>query len=74
MKRWLFLGAILGAMMSPGCIVTSPTPARQVVVQSGGVCVNTCRYAFDRECDDGRPGAHTSLCGYGTDCGDCGPG
>ncbi|HJL09066.1 MAG TPA: hypothetical protein RMH85_11225, partial [Polyangiaceae bacterium LLY-WYZ-15_(1-7)] len=38
----------------------------------GGQCTNTCRYANDGECDDGRPGSHTSLCAYGSDCNDCG--
>jgi len=36
-------------------------------------CNDTCRYSGDNECDDGRPGAHTSLCDPGTDCTDCGP-
>lgn len=36
-------------------------------------CTNTCRFAFDGECDDGGPGAVTSICDLGTDCGDCGP-
>lgn len=48
-------------------IVSGPQPQNTA-------CTNTCRYANDRECDDGRPGAHTSLCAYGSDCNDCGPG
>lgn len=40
------------------------------------ICENTCGKngsgAFDLTCDDGGPGAYFSLCGYGTDCGDCG--
>ena len=47
-------------------IVSGPQP------QSASACTNTCRYANDSECDDGRPGAHTSLCAYGTDCNDFG--
>ena len=35
-------------------------------------CSNTCRFAGDGECDDGREGAQTSLCTFGTDCADCG--
>ena len=35
-------------------------------------CSNTCRFAGDGECDDGREGAQTSLCTFGTDCTDCG--
>lgn len=42
---------------------------RAVPVQG---CEDTCQYAFDGECDDGGPGAHTSACVYGSDCGDCG--
>jgi hypothetical protein len=48
-------------------IVSGPQP------RAAGSCTNTCRYANDRECDDGRPGAHTALCTAGTDCNDCGP-
>ena len=41
---------------------------------SAALCENTCRYASDRECDDGGPGAeYSSLCNLGTDCEDCGP-
>lgn len=36
-------------------------------------CVDTCGFAHDGECDDGRPGADTDLCDPGTDCSDCGP-
>ncbi|MCL4718691.1 MAG: hypothetical protein KJ057_09490 [Phycisphaerae bacterium] len=34
---------------------------------------NTCRFAFDGECDDGGTGATNSLCAYGSDLADCGP-
>lgn len=37
----------------------------------GGSCSNTCQYANDGTCDDGRPGARFSLCSFGTDCADC---
>ncbi len=36
------------------------------------VCLNTCRYAGDGECDDGGPGAAYAGCTLGTDCEDCG--
>jgi formylglycine-generating enzyme required for sulfatase activity len=39
----------------------------------GAACSNTCRDADDGLCDDGGPGADYSICGLGTDCGDCGP-
>ena len=35
-------------------------------------CENSCEYAFDGECDDGRPGSAYSVCSYGTDGADCG--
>lgn len=37
------------------------------------LCADTCPFAFDGECDDGGPASITSVCEYGTDCGDCGP-
>lgn len=39
----------------------------------GLLCLNSCPFAFDGECDDGGPGSLTSACVFGTDCGDCGP-
>ena len=33
---------------------------------------DSCRYAFDGECDDGGPGSTTNACTYGTDVNDCG--
>jgi hypothetical protein len=35
-------------------------------------CDDTCVTANDGECDDGGQGAVTSICGFGTDCADCG--
>lgn len=49
------------------------TTMMDVATAMGGACTNTCQYANDNECDDGRPNAHTSVCGAGTDCADCGP-
>lgn len=37
----------------------------------GGGAARLCRFTHDGECDDGRPGAHTSLCRFGTDTYDC---
>jgi len=34
-------------------------------------CTNTCRFAYDGECDDGREGALYALCPCYTDCADC---
>jgi hypothetical protein len=38
------------------------------------VCENTCRFAYDGECDEDRggPGATRPLCPLGSDCRDCG--
>ena len=36
------------------------------------ICVETCIYASDGDCDDGGPGAEYSACAYGTDCINCG--
>ena len=35
-------------------------------------CVNTCPYSFDGVCDDGGNFSSSSVCAFGTDCGDCG--
>lgn len=44
----------------------------QTVFGPDPACSNTCRYANDGECDDGRPGGATAVCEPGTDCADCG--
>lgn len=36
-------------------------------------CNDTCEFAFDGQCDDGRESAATSTCPAGSDCTDCGP-
>ncbi|MCP4249819.1 MAG: matrixin family metalloprotease [bacterium] len=36
-----------------------------------GDCDDSCRWAYDGECDDGRAGAATNACAPGTDCSDC---
>ncbi len=43
----------------------APTPAPCL-------CVNTCIWANDGDCDDGGPGFNYSLCVLGSDCADCG--
>lgn len=35
-------------------------------------CDDSCRWAYDGECDDGRDGAVTDACEVGSDCTDCG--
>jgi hypothetical protein len=77
--------ALVGLVFFAACYVrpapepvytqSQPVYAQQgqvIVQQGGGSCINTCQYANDGECDDGRPGAHTSACPYGSDCNDCG--
>ena len=43
-----------------------------VAMVSGQACANTCSFANDGECDDGRTGAPYFTCPLGTDCADCG--
>jgi hypothetical protein len=57
--------ALAFAVTAVGCIYTGGDP--------GDSCNDSCRFAFDGECDDGGEGSITSLCSYGSDCGDCGP-
>lgn len=40
---------------------------------AAGTCEDTCPYARDGACDDGRDGSVTSVCDLGSDCADCGP-
>ena len=54
------------------CGWRGPTPEYELDV-TGQVCENTCAWAFDGECDDGGPMSLYDACGFGTDCGDCGP-
>lgn len=36
------------------------------------MCLETCNYASDGDCDDGGPGTEYAICTLGTDCTDCG--
>ena len=51
---------------------TLPVPSRIPKCCSGPICSNTCKHANDGVCDDGGTGSQYSVCGYGTDCTDCG--
>jgi hypothetical protein len=63
----LDLGFNTGELVcTPGCLVST------VNCSNRGDCANTCVYAEDGECDDGGPGATSSVCEVGTDCADCG--
>jgi hypothetical protein len=44
----------------------------QPAQQPQATCDDTCRFANNGECDDGREGSDTDVCGAGTDCADCG--
>ena len=50
-----------------------PAPATYngSLVVDRDACFDTCRFASDGVCDDGRPGAEYNDCPYGTDCSDC---
>jgi len=50
-------------------MTSAPTPPPTVFVK----CEDSCVYAMDEICDDGRPDAFSSECATGTDCTDCGP-
>ncbi len=61
-----------------GCCATLPPDGSPWCVPfeycgAGAICENTCMYMGDGECDDGGPGSDYDVCGYGTDCADCGP-
>lgn len=61
-----------GALTASGSAPSSPTPTPSPA-PSGAMCTDTCTWAGDGECDDGRPGAITGVCPLGSDCMDCGP-
>jgi len=72
----LFNGHGEGSMevFGPGGYGMVATWVADISGESPGVpeCDDTCEFAFDGECDDGRAGAVTGLCFSGTDCDDCG--
>lgn len=49
-----------------------PHPPAPPFAPGGTACSDTCFSAGDGVCDDGGRGAEGDLCGYGTDCADCG--
>ncbi len=53
------------------CVAGPPDPGGEGEGEPPADCTNTCQFAGDDECDDGRPGAASDLCGVGTDCFDC---
>ncbi len=62
----------LSRILAPGASPPSGvSPEAAPEREAGDECGSTCPYAGDGECDDGRPGSVTALCGRGTDCADC---
>ena len=51
----------------------TPSPPPPPPPSAPSVCNNRCMFSWDMSCDDGGPGAKFSVCGYGSDCQDCGP-
>jgi hypothetical protein len=44
----------------------------QNVEPGAGICLETCRFSMDGECDDGGAESMFDVCDLGTDCSDCG--
>jgi hypothetical protein len=63
-------GAIL--MMSALCGCSSSDSSGGGTQGGQTLCTNTCTFPNDGECDDGGSSSITTLCQFGTDCGDCG--
>jgi len=53
---------------APAPVGPGPAPA-----PGGSLCTNECIFSNDGACDDGGSGSAFEVCGYGTDCSDCGP-
>ena len=49
-----------------------PPPSPAPGPPGSGLCLNTCTYASDGDCDDGGSGHEYSVCNPCTDCADCG--
>lgn len=64
--------ALIGTLLLGACTSSLPDAGADTGVGTT-TCSDTCAYARDGECDDGAPGARTSLCALGSDCSDCGP-
>jgi hypothetical protein len=62
----------LGGATAMACGMAPSAPGTGGSNNNGGMCTDTCQWANDGVCDDGGPGSEYSVCGLGTDCGDCG--
>lgn len=63
------LSAMLAAVSLASCSGSTGSGEAQ---GAQTLCTNSCQFPNDGECDDGGTASETSLCAYGTDCGDCG--
>ncbi|MEM9187743.1 MAG: hypothetical protein AAGF12_01105 [Myxococcota bacterium] len=57
--------------MDCGPRTDSGTPVGGTRPPTSGTCDDSCHWARDGVCDDGRPGAVSASCAPGTDCTDC---
>ena len=64
---------VLAILLAPTFALAQQSTEPAPPAQPEELCSNTCRSAGDGECDDGGVGAQYRVCGFGTDCGDCGP-
>jgi len=76
------VSASLASVTSSAAAASTFLAAAQVQVISApqvsttvgnGVCINTCNYVSDNDCDDGGHGSEYGICDICTDCVDCGP-
>lgn len=65
-------GDALPPPYSPAPTTPEPSQPAPPAAPPQGACTDTCRFARNGECDDGRAGSDTDLCAPGTDCSDCG--
>lgn len=62
----------LGGATAMACGMAPSAPDDAGGPSNNGMCTDTCQWAGDGICDDGGAGSEYSVCGLGTDCGDCG--
>lgn len=62
-----------GGYSGSGAEPIAPDPGGEPAADLPAVaCDDSCRFANNGECDDGREGSDTDLCNAGADCTDCG--
>lgn len=72
--RLLAARTVLAALVTIPALLLAPNEVRAQDTAAGPaeMCSDSCRFAGDGECDDGGVGAQYRVCGFGTDCSDCG--